>query len=174
MKRLLLFVVAIGFSLSILPAIAQVQQESTSAPPPARKIPGLTAEDPFPNGCVDCHLNYPDMKLDARFSTLMKQWTVSVEPELLARAQAAAPGGLKLKGKHPAADAALKDIPKGCMVCHNRESNFAPPFARMLHLVHLTGGEENYYLTMFQGECAYCHKLDKITGRWSAPSGPER
>jgi len=41
---------------------------------PARNIPGLTAEDKFPNGCVDCHIKMPDINQDERISTLMSKW----------------------------------------------------------------------------------------------------
>jgi len=29
-------------------------------------------------------------------------------------------------------------------------------------------------MTLFQGECTHCHKLDAMTGKWSMPSGPEK
>jgi hypothetical protein len=45
--------------------------------------------------------------------------------------------------------------------------------ARMAHPVHLTGGDENHFMTLFQGECTHCHKLDRATGAWSIPSAPE-
>lgn len=144
------------------------------APPPARKIPGITVEDPFPHGCVDCHINYVEMNLDTRFSTLLKQWTESVEPKLLAKAQAAAPKGLRLEGKHPEAADAIANIPGSCNDCHGKDSTTAPRFAQMMHTTHLGGGEENHYMTMFQGECTYCHKFDSLTGDWNIPSAPER
>lgn len=143
------------------------------APPSARKIPGINAPDPFPNACVSCHVNMPEQNMDARFSTLMKGWREKVEPGLLAKAQAAAPAGVTLKGKHPAITSALRNIPDGCLKCHGAESKKAPPFARMIHLVHLTGGDENHFMTMFQGECTDCHKLNATTGAWSIPSAPE-
>jgi hypothetical protein len=142
--------------------------------PPPRAIPGITAKDQFPRACVDCHLNYPEQKMDARFSTFMKQWTQKVEPQLLAKAAASAPPGVKLKGQHPAVLGALKNIPTACLMCHGRTSTMAPPFARMLHAIHLTGGKDNHFLTVFQGECTHCHKLNAATGAWSLPSGPER
>src|SRR5512136_348981 len=76
--------------------------------PPARSIPAINAEDKFPRACVDCHVNQPDINLDVRLSTLMAQWNEKVNPALLAKAQAAAPEGLVLKGKHPNATGALK------------------------------------------------------------------
>lgn len=144
------------------------------APPPARKIPGINVTDQFPRGCVDCHVNRPGIGLDVRLSTLMARWNDKVEPALLAKAQAAAPPDLTLKGKHPAVARALADIPAGCLACHARASKVAPPFAQMVHSIHLTGGEENHFMTLFQGECTHCHKLDAASGRWFLVSGAER
>jgi len=173
-RTLLLWVLTITCSVVFLSANGQVEEKSMPAPPPARKIPGINAEDRFPGGCVDCHLNYTDMKMDTRISTLMKQWTTAVDPKLLAKAQATAPSGMTLKGKHPNVDASLKDIPSGCLKCHAKGSKTAPPFSRMLHAFHLSGGEENHFMTMFQGECTHCHKIDVSTGEWSMRSGPEK
>lgn len=177
-KRFLPFVMIFSFSLLIFAVIGlpqdQVKDSTTQAPQPVRKIPGITAEDPFPHGCVDCHINRPDMNMDVRISTMMKQWNDKVEPTLLTKAQTCGPSGVKLKGKHPIVTNALKDIPAGCLKCHSKVSTEAPPFSRMLHIIHLSGGEKNHFLTMFQGECTYCHKLNLSTGKWSLPSGPEK
>ncbi len=140
-------------------------------PPPARAIPGINAEDPFPRGCVDCHVRLPEK--DVRLSTRMAKWTEAVEPVLLEKAKAAAPG-LALAGKHPAVPESLGDVPAACLQCHGKDSTTAPPFARMLHAIHLGGGESSHYLTLFQGECTHCHKLDLKTGVWSLPSGAEK
>jgi hypothetical protein len=177
-KRLLLLGMVFSISLLIFTVMGQPQGEVkdsvTQAPPPVRKIPGITTEDPFPHGCVDCHINHPEMNMDVRISTLMKQWNDKVEPTFLTKAQVCAPSGVKLKGKHPIVANALKDIPAGCLKCHSKVSTVAPPFSKMLHIIHLSGGEKNHFLTLFQGECTYCHKLDLSTGKWSLPSGPEK
>ena len=123
---------------------------------------------------MDCHLNYVEQKLDTRFSTLMKQWNEKVEPALLKKVAGSASQGVTLKGKHPTVAGALKDIPAGCLPCHGKASRMAPPFFRMLHAIHLTGGKDNHFLTLFQGECTHCHKLNTATGQWSLPSGPEK
>jgi len=142
--------------------------------PPARKIPGMTAEDPFPRGCVDCHINMPERGQDERLSTLMSRWNDGIDPELLEKAQALMPAGVVLKGIHPKAVDSLKDIPAACLTCHDKTSKKAPPLVPLLHSIHLTGGEANHFLTIFQGECTYCHKMDRLTGSWSVPSGPEQ
>ena len=173
-KRLTWRVFVFGVSVAALVASSPSDAQPPQGPPPARNIPGITAKDPYPNGCVDCHINYVDMKMDTRFSTLMKLWSEKVEPKLLAKAEAAGPTGLVLKGKHPKSPAVLKDIPAKCVVCHGKSSKTAPPFANLIHSIHLTGGEENHYLKAFQGECTFCHKLDRKTGRLTMPSAPER
>lgn len=124
-------------------------QEHPSLPPP-RSIPGITAEDPHPGACVDCHVVYPEQNLDVRFATLFARMG------------------------HPAADFILADVPDSCRSCHGRDSEVAPPLGPMLHRIHLTGGASNVFLTVYQGECTHCHKLDPATGEWRIPSGPER
>ena len=165
---------AAGILSLAIPAAAQPPQGGPPMPP-ARKIPGITAPDTHPAGCVDCHINYVDMKLDARFSTLMTGWAAGAPPALVNHARSAAPAGLAVTGKHPAVPAAgLRNIPGSCLVCHGKASKVAPPFARLIHEIHLTGGDANHFLTMFQGECTLCHKLDAKSGAWTIPSGPEK
>lgn len=137
--------------------------------------PAAAAVDPYPNGCVDCHVVQKDKGGDQRLSVALKNWTTGkVDATLLAQSKASAPAGLVLKGKHPAADDALDDIPGACLDCHSVTSKKAPPFARLLHLVHLTGGTNNAFVTTYKSDCTTCHKLDSKTGEWSLPSGPEK
>ena len=137
-------------------------------------VPAAAAADPYANGCVDCHVVYKDKGLDERLSVALKAWSAGkIEPGLLAKAKASAPAGLTLKGKHPAAEDSLEDIPGACLDCHSSGSKKAPPFSRLIHLVHLTGAK-NTFVTMFKGDCTHCHKLDSKTGEWSLPSGPEK
>ena len=140
---------------------------------PPRAIPGIVVVDNFPNACVDCHVNYTDMKLDLRLTSLMKQLSRQVDSSLLAKAQAAAPTGMTLEGKHPDILDSADKVPEDCLLCHYRETTMAPPFSRLMHLLHLTGGEDNLFMTLFQGECTHCHKLDMNTGQWTVPSGKE-
>jgi cytochrome c553 len=153
-----------------IPCIAPAQEIESAQ---LAAIPGITAEDEFPAACSSCHVVLPD-GMDVRLSTLMRQWEVEVDTSLLAKAQAAAPAGLALVGRHPDAEASLQSIPLGCLTCHGRDATLAPPFARLMHRVHLVGGEANLYLTLFRGECTYCHKLDPESGAWSIPTGPEK
>jgi hypothetical protein len=175
-KRMVRYFLVMAVSLGVLLVLITrlVAAEEQMKLPPARKIPALTAEDKFPKGCVDCHINMPQIKQDERISTLMARWNKDAGPKLLKKAQAAAPASVTLAGKHPAVPSSLKDIPKACMACHTRNSKTAPPLAEMLHTIHLTGGDENHFLTIFQGECTHCHKLNVTTGAWTMPSGPEK
>jgi len=133
----------------------------------ARKIPGINDKDPYPKGCVDCHTGRGGMPvpLDAD----VKQWTTKVDPKLLARFQAFVPKGMTLKGKHPNVAAMVKSIPSGCLKCHAKGSKVAPPFATMIHGIHLLGGDTNTFMTTFQGECTFCHKLNDKSGEWTMP-----
>jgi hypothetical protein len=136
---------------------------------------GLAAGDPFPQGCVSCHTVDRAKGTDHRLSVALAQWTAGkVDAGLLAQSKASAPAGVVLKGKHPAAEDSLEDIPGACLDCHDSGSKKAPPFSQLLHLVHLTGGTNNAYVTTFKGDCTHCHKLDAKTGAWSMPSGPEQ
>lgn len=173
LKRLLLSALILGLLFAVITANQKGPDQSAPPMPPARAIPGIVAADNFPGACVDCHINYVDMNVDARFSTLMKQMLEKVEPNILAAAHATAPAGLKLEGKHPDISGSVKNVPGDCLMCHYRESTMAPPFAKMLHLIHFEGGAENPFLTLFQGECTHCHKLNKTSGEWIIPSGPE-
>jgi len=136
---------------------------------------GTAAVDPYPNGCVSCHTADKEKGADHRLSIALGQWTAGkIEPGLLAKSKASAPAGLTLKGKHPAAEDSLEDIPGACLDCHDAGSKKAPPFARLMHLVHLSGGVKNNYVTTFKSDCMHCHKLNAQTGEWSLPSGPEK
>jgi len=169
----LVLAVLIAVPVVFIPKIGMAEDEQKQLPP-ARKIPGLTIEDKFPNGCVDCHINMPDIKQDERISTLMTRLGKHVESNLLKKAQAVSPVGLTLKGMHPSANASLKNIPAACLGCHDKRTASAPPFAALIHVIHLTGGDNNHFLTIFQGECTYCHKMNITTGIWMIPSGPEK
>jgi hypothetical protein len=169
----LVLVVSVAAPLMLSPNDGMADDDQMKIPP-ARKIPGLTAEDKFPNGCVDCHINMPDIKKDERISTLMSRWDKKIEPKLLKKAQDVSPGRVTIKGTHPQSRASLKNIPAACITCHSNMSRTAPPFAAMIHAIHLTGGEDNHFLTIFQGECTYCHKLNAATGVWIMPSSSEK
>lgn len=157
------------------PAHSQTGNGGPAPLPPPREIPGLTATDAFPGGCVDCHVRYPDQGLDVRFSTLLSRWAGEVEPSLVEVARASSRAGVTLVGRHPEVPPeVLTSIPGTCIGCHARRPDEAPDMTRLIHLVHLRGGAENIFLTVFGGECTHCHKLDASLGGWTVPTGPER
>ncbi len=158
----------------ILATSYKANAEEQPATPSPRYIPGITAEDMFPSGCVSCHLNFIDRNMDTRISTSLTKWAEKIEPKLIKIAQAASSDGVVLAGKHPPAAASLEDIPKACIECHSSMTQDAPVFSQMIHLIHLTGGQENHYIAIFQGECTHCHKFNPNTGKWSLPSGAEK
>ncbi|HOX26210.1 MAG TPA: hypothetical protein PLL30_08390 [Candidatus Krumholzibacteria bacterium] len=143
-------------------------------PPPPRSIPGITTPDQFPRGCVDCHVDRPDLQMDVRLSTLMRQWQQGVSAEMLERVRVFSPASLTLAGRHPEVEMPFGRVPDDCLECHGRDSTSAPPFATLLHGLHLAGSESNHFVAMFQGECTHCHKLDASSGSWSLGSGAER
>jgi len=128
-------------------------------------IPSITTPDRTPHACVDCHKNYTEMKMDARLKTVLAKWQTGADPEIVAKAQAAAPGGRKLTGKHPDIQALVKTIPDDCLMCHVQSSVVAPPFSKLLHAIHLVGGKDNHFLTMANGTCTSCHNLTRKQGR---------
>jgi len=169
----LMLVVTFLFATSSV-AVGAPPEGARDAAPPLRPIPGLTAPDPFPRGCVDCHVDMPDRNMDVRLSTLMRGWQERVDAALLNKARAFSPAGIVLEGRHPKVEVAGEEIPKACLECHSSTSTTAPPFGRLLHGLHLTGGAENHFLSLFQGECTHCHKLNPATGLWSLGNGTEK
>lgn len=102
--------------------------------------PAAAAPDANPQACVSCHVLDKQKSQDHRLSTLLAAWSAGkVDADLLAKSKASSPAGVVLKGKHPAAEDSLEDIPAACLDCHGPDSKKAPSFARLMHLVHLTG-----------------------------------
>jgi len=175
MRRTTKFWIAMCAAMAVLSLSATgLAGKPAAKPQPMRKIPGITAEDPHPNACVDCHKNHPEMKFDGRLSTLLTRFGTKVDDDVLVKAKAAAADPAFIKGKHPTVTQAFQSIPHACLQCHKADSKQAPPFAKLMHAIHLVGGEKNHFLAMAQGDCTHCHKLDQKTGAWSLPTSPEK
>jgi hypothetical protein len=145
-------------------------QDSVSVP----HISGITSVDEFPHACVSCHKNYKEMNMDVRLSTVLKEWSENgVKAELLAKIQAAAPEGVNLKGKHSFKSNDNTSIPEDCNKCHGKSMKTALPISQLVHIIHLNGGKNNNFITVYQGQCTHCHKLDMKTGIWSVVNGKE-
>jgi len=105
----------------------------------------------------------------------MSKLTSAVPAPLVDKAKAASADPSKIKGKHLAVPNVKANTPQTCLTgCHKRGSTIAPPFAQLMHAIHLVGGAQNKFLTTYQGECTHCHKLDQKTGAWKLASGPEK
>ena len=124
---------------------------------------GLAADAKSP--CVACHVG------DSGLGKLVDGWATTVDAGLLAKAQAAAPEGAQLKGKHMKVSAMVKSAPDGCMTCHSKASKLAPPMGRLLHMIHLTGEGNEFAATAGAG-CTSCHILDAKSGAVDVQSGP--
>jgi len=145
-----------------------------AADPKIPEIAGLTVEDRFPRGCVDCHLDMPEAGQDVRISTILDRWYRQVDPEILAIVRAIAPDAVELDGRHPRIPAeSFGNIPDSCMSCHVNMAEKVPRLGPMMHAIHFAKRPENHFLILFKGECTYCHKFDRKRGTWSIPSGSE-
>ena len=171
MKRIQ-FSIMIGVLL-IIGLVSNAFTQDIVSEPEIPSMPGITTDDPRPRACVECHRDIPDMGKDFRLTVLLGKWENGADPKYLEKAQAAMPAGKKLSGKHPDIRKIVSTIPTDCLMCHWRESEKAPPFSRMLHLVHLVGGKDNHYLMKYKGECLNCHKLDQRNGHWGLGNGVE-
>lgn len=164
-------------ALVFLVAMAAVTttQRPASAQTGARQIPGITAKDAYPNGCVDCHV--AGKTGDMRISVLMAKYATAVPPGLIDKAKASSPAALaaRIKGKHMPVPNPKANVPQSCMTaCHKKGSTVAPPFAQLMHTIHLQGSAQNTFLTTHKGECTFCHKLDSKTGAWKIASAAEK
>jgi len=148
---------------------------ANAADAPLPEISGITATDRFPGGCVDCHVNRPQDSLDVRLSTHARQWAAGVDGKLLTKAKVVTRDPTSLSGRHPPlAPANFQNVPAQCKGCHSGASPKVPPLAALMHVIHLSGGKENHFLTIFRGECTHCHKFDARSGKWSMPTGREK
>lgn len=177
-KKLFVFLAGC-VALALVIGVVLAQDEKTApAKPPLPQIPGITAKDDHPNGCADCHKVIPEYKMDVRLSTLTKAWNEKgAEPEIVNVAKASAADPNKITGKHPDISSLLKDnaeIPTVCLQCHSAKSELSPPFAKMLHLIHLSTKKENHFLLHYGGFCTNCHKVDGETGKVTVKVGTEQ
>ncbi len=154
----------LSLALSLAIAITAVAK-----PTPVREIPGITGKDAYPRGCVDCHTGKGANP--APLSAVIRTFSGRVDPKELARLQMFSPKGMTLKGKHPPVP--IKEVPMNCFRCHAATKS-APPFAALIHGIHLTGGEANGFLTKFGGECTHCHKFNAADGTWWIGIGSEK
>lgn len=105
------------------------------------EIPGINAPDTKPDGCVSCHTKRSETQ------------DYSLPAEL---------ANLHKEGKHPSVK--VSSAPQDCLTCHG------DTFKNVMHKAHLVG-DENHFIASYQGQCMYCHALDKATGAMTVKSG---
>jgi hypothetical protein len=108
-------------------------------------IPGITAKDAFPNGCVSCHIVTPKDG-DKRLNAVVK--------------------GIP---KHPALGM-VKIVPNDCMKCHKAAVK-AIPFGASAHKSHYGKAEKSQFVQMFHGSCTHCHDFNATSGLMTLKSG---
>ncbi len=123
-----------------LTAVALSGQSKITTPPPPK--------DPYPNGCVSCHVKTPDGK-DARIHLETKKVP-----------------------KHPDISAIVKVVPTDCMKCH-KPAVKTPTLGVAVHKAHFINGEKSVFATRFKGDCNTCHRLDVKTYKMGVKSGPK-
>jgi len=166
-------VTAVVYYSLVFFGLMEFAEGSDAAPPGLAEMPGLTVEDRFPRGCVDCHINMPQINQDERLSSVMSNWTLQVPPEILKKTRLVVGNDKPLKGRHPRSDQMFQAIPRNCLNCHENGSGSIVPIIPLIHLIHLSGGEKNHYLSLFEGQCTHCHKLEPNTGTMTVPIADE-
>jgi hypothetical protein len=112
-------------------------------------LPGITVKDPYPNGCVDCHIP-----------------SGAGEKSPLVTAELA-----KVSG-HPKIDKIVKTIPKDCSTLCHKVGGKAPAFNLVMHKAHFEKPEDNRFVTVNKGACLTCHSMNPDTGGMIEKSGP--
>ncbi len=113
-------------------------------PKPVPALAGITAKDPFPNGCVSCHVVLPDGK-DVRLNAALKMI------------------------KHPNVIGNVKKVPTDCGMCH--KSGSSKGVEKLIHKMHYGKKDKSTFVLEFGGQCLSCHSLDPATGKMSIKTG---
>ena len=154
LRKTLTWSLALAVLLAVGTGIAVYTQEEGV---PA--IPGVTAEDTHPNGCVDCHRKAGEDR-DYRLSTAIEEWATEGAPEELIEWSEAAWPDASLSGQHPGVSGfvASQTLPDNCYNCHGEGSGM--PLKPLLHTVHYAGGGENHFVSGYDGRCLQCHTMN--------------
>lgn len=90
------------------------------------------SSDEKPEGCVSCHTKVSEEK------------DYSLTAELTAMSDEFGHPKMDIQG------------PEQCQMCH---PDGEISFDKVAHKIHLTGGEENHFITSYEGSCLQCHAL---------------
>jgi hypothetical protein len=104
----------------------------------------VAATDPYPAGCVSCHVADGPGDLATRLGEM----------------------------GHKKVGADVASIPGDCSDCHSEEGGFTP-LGEAVHFVHFDQPESNPFVTDHGGECLHCHAMDPETGVVTVKSGPK-
>jgi hypothetical protein len=111
----------------------------------AALLPGITAKDEYPNGCVDCHRN-AGANQDHRLNVALSQ----------------------IKG-HPDVTKIVKKVPDDCLTCH-KGTGKVPALADVLHKAHYGAEAKSIFVTVYKGACLNCHQIDLASGNITVKS----
>jgi hypothetical protein len=120
-----------------------VSAASNTAPP----LPGITAADDRPKGCVDCHINAGGK--DFRLTVVLNS----------------------LKDGHPEVVKTVKNVPVDCLKCHFASAK-APVLGSMVHRNHYSNAVNNAFLNEDKGSCLACHTVDTKSGKIAIKNAP--
>lgn len=149
MRRLqLVLAVGIGLVGGTVLCLLQPGVTAMSSSPQKGGLPGVTAKDPFPKGCVSCHIKTPKGD-ERRLSADIR----------------------KVKG-HPDVSQMMKVIPKDCAMCHKGGPKPAP-INTAIHKAHYSKQSASLFVKQFGGSCLACHAMDAKTGAVTVKSGPK-
>lgn len=152
-------------------------------------IPGITAADSTPRGCVDCHRPPSASSDDTRLSTRIINWSqAGASDEMMTAARAAWPSS-RLTGQHPYGSEMLSlpnctschpgrtpEQPTTCLFCHDETTE--RPLGPLVHTIHYSlnpevSGTAPEFLTVYGGFCTLCHAHEETTGHMRLKRGAE-
>ena len=108
-------------------------------------LPGIDVTDPFPAGCVDCHIKLPDR--DVRI------------------------GSLLAKVDHPKIIRPVVTVPDDCLECHSQQGE-GETLSTLLHRTHYGKGPNSHFVQEFGGLCLHCHAIARESGEVRVKHGP--
>ena len=111
----------------------------------APELSGITVEDKYPNGCIDCHNDAGGEEI-RRLDVILEELD------------------------HTNVSALTKIVPDDCARCH-KEGTSIGGLNKQTHRIHYENPSENDFIDDFQGECLACHALNSATGEVTTKSG---
>ena len=102
-------------------------------------LPAEETADAFPDGCVSCHVDRTGT-IDMRLHVLLREIG------------------------HPDVSR-VRRVPRDCLRCHRPdEDSDDPPLSALVHEIHYDIPTANSFVTIYEGECGRCHRMDPDEG----------